>query len=342
MVDRVPVMVWTARPDTTLDYLNSTCVQFTGLPIEKLLDNGWLDVVHPDDVDGCMRIYAPAFEARTPFAIEYRVRGPDGAYRWILDSAVPNLGVDGAFVGYIGRAVDITERRNAEDRIRVSRMSLEEKHREVQQLAGQQITAHEDERRHLALELHDDLTQRLARLAIDVGRLEQREGEDRATLTAVRSELVRLSEDVHALSYRLHPSVLDDLGLVEALKAEGDRAARHGALRVDVDARVIPETLSPEASLCLFRVAQEALGNIARHARANAVTVRLSPNGKHVQLMVTDDGAGFDAARPRKLASLGLASMRERVRLLHGELNIDSAPGRGTTVTARVPVQNVS
>jgi signal transduction histidine kinase len=156
-------------------------------------------------------------------------------------------------------------------------------------------------------------------------------------LRALREELVRLSEDVHALSYRLHPSVLDDLGLAEALKAECDRVARHGALRVDVDVRGVPEKLAMDASLCLFRVAQEALNNAMRHASANAVTILLTPSGKGLQLAVSDNGSGFDPDGSRQHASLGLASMRERVRLVRGELNIESTPGRGTTVVAWVP-----
>ena len=149
--------------------------------------------------------------------------------------------------------------------------------------------------------------------------------------------LVRVSEDVHALSYRLHPSVLDDLGLVEALKAECDRVARHGELRVGVEASGVPDALSGESSLCLFRVAQEALSNAVRHASASTVTVLLSPRGKGLQLAVSDNGSGFDPGRQRERVSLGLASMRERVRLLHGELDIESTPGRGTTVIAWVP-----
>ena len=201
-------------------------------------------------------------------------------------------------------------------------------------LSGRLLTAQEDERRRLARELHDDLTQRLARLAIDAGRLERSAG---AGASAMRQDLVRLSEDVHALSYRLHPSVLDDLGLVEALRAECDRVARHGDLRVDVEARGVPEAVPAETSLCLFRVAQEALSNAARHGSATAVTVLLSPRGQGLQLAVSDNGSGFDPERSRERASLGLASMRERVRLLRGELDIESTPGRGTTVVAWVP-----
>ena len=193
-------------------------------------------------------------------------------------------------------------------------------------LSGRLITAHEDERRHLARELHDDLTQRLARLAIDAARM-----------PGMHKDLVRLSEDVHALSYRLHPALLDDLGLVEALRAECDRVGRDGALRVEVDASGVPDELPDETSLCLFRVAQEALSNVARHAHASAVTVLLSSRRRGLQLAVSDNGSGFDPARTSDHASLGFAGMRERVRLLRGELDIESTPGRGTTVVAWVP-----
>lgn len=205
-------------------------------------------------------------------------------------------------------------------------------------LTGRLLTAHEDERRRLARELHDDLTQRLARLAIDAGQIE-RNGLSAAVGTArsLREELVRLSEDVHALSYRLHPSVLDDLGLVEALRAECDRVSRHGGMRIDFVAQGVPNTLPGVTSLCLFRVAQEALSNAIRHAGAHAVKVALGASGAGLRLAVSDDGAGFDPARRNGHASLGLASMRERVRLLEGELDIESAPGRGTTVLAWVP-----
>jgi signal transduction histidine kinase len=255
----------------------------------------------------------------------------------MLDSAVPRYEPDGSFAGYIGCVIDITERRNAENVVRESRDALEVSHLEIHQLAGRLITAHEDERRRLARELHDDLTQRLARLAIDAGRMESAAGAPEGVRT-LREDLVHLSEDVHALSYRLHPSVLDDLGLVEALKTECDRVARGGELRVDVKASAVPALLSAEASLCLFRVAQEALSNTVRHARASAVTVLLSSRSMSgLQLAVSDNGSGFDPARPRDHASLGLVSMRERVRLLQGELDIESTPGRGTTVLAWVP-----
>ena len=335
-IDRAPVMLWTARADTTLDYLNHNCVEFSGLPIEKLLNEGWLDAVHPEDRNHIVGTYTPAIGARQPFVIEYRVRHADGTYRWLLGSGVPKYAADGSFAGYVGCDVDITERKNAEDVIRESAAALEVSHREIQELAGSLLTAHEDERRHLARELHDDLTQRLARLAIDAGRMESRAGAPEG-LRQLREALVHLSEDVHALSYRLHPSVLDDLGLVDAIKTECDRVARHGELRVDIETSAVPAALRAETSLCLFRVAQEALSNAAHHAHASAVMVTLSSRSAGLQLAVSDNGSGFDPQRSRDHASLGLASMRERVRLLHGEFDIESTLGHGTTVVAWVP-----
>ncbi len=201
-------------------------------------------------------------------------------------------------------------------------------------MSGRLLTAHEDERRRLARELHDDLTQRLARLAVEAGRLERTAGADAA---AMRKDLAHLSEDVHAMSYRLHPSVLDDLGLVEALRAECDRVEHSGDVRVEVEAHGVPKAVPSETSLCLFRIAQEALSNATRHGRASAVTVLLTLRDHGLQLAVADNGSGFDPAQSRERASLGLASMRERVRLLRGALDIESTPGRGTTVIAWVP-----
>ena len=114
IVEQTPAMVWTMRPNSTLDFLNRTCMTFSGLPIEKLLDDGWLDSVHPDDRDRCVGIYVPAVEARRPFLVEYRMRHADGSYRWLLATGVPRYDADGSFSGYIGCDVDITERKNAE------------------------------------------------------------------------------------------------------------------------------------------------------------------------------------------------------------------------------------
>jgi signal transduction histidine kinase len=210
--------------------------------------------------------------------------------------------------------------------------------REAASLAGRLITAHEDERRRLARDLHDDLTQRLARLAIDAGKIERSapvSNHDESG-RSMREELVRLSEDVHALSYRLHPSLLDDLGLVDALNAECDGFSRRESIPVEFKTRDVPRDVRPDTALCLFRVAQESLRNVARHAGASAVEVSLRKVDGGLEMAVRDNGTGFDSAQDHARPSLGLASMKERVHLLGGELDIDSEPGHGTTVVAWV------
>ena len=229
------------------------------------------------------------------------------------------------------------------DLLRAARLANELQAKETE-LSGRLIHAQEEERARLARELHDDVSQRLARLAIDAGSAERGPPGPALTETMreIRKGLVRLSEDVHALSYRLHPALLEDLGLVAALRAECDRFARQESIPTDVKLRDMPATVPPDVALCLFRVTQEALRNVARHAKAHTVEVSLLGFDGGLQLAVRDDGVGFDPALQRKRPSLGLASMRERVRFLGGELSIESQSGGGATILAWVPLKGES
>lgn len=150
---------------------------------------------------------------------------------------------------------------------------------------------------------------------------------------------MRLSEDVHSLAYQLHPSVLQELGLAEALRAECERRLRQVGLDLSTKLDPLPAAVGKDAALCLFRVAQEALNNVARHAGARSASVTLRRMDDGVLLAVRDDGVGFEPEHPRERMQLGLVSMRERVRLVNGTLDIESTPGQGTTIVAWVPVQ---
>jgi len=211
---------------------------------------------------------------------------------------------------------------------------------EVRALSRRLLTAFEDERRWLARELHDDLAQRLARLAIDAARLERGDSTmpGGVNLGAMRAEIVSMSSDVHALSRRLHPSLLDNLGLEEALRAEAERFSDAESIAVGLRLEELQKKPSPDAALCLYRVAQEALRNVARHARADRVEISLRTTNGGCELEVRDNGVGFDPVKPRSGPSLGLASMRERAHLVGGRLAIRSVPQHGTAVAAWVPV----
>lgn len=262
------------------------------------------------------------------FELEYRLV-TDGEAHWVSSRGQVELGPDGKPVRMRGVTIDVTGRHRAEDAAR--------------DLAGRLIHVHEDERSRLARELHDDVTQRLAVLAIDAGRVERhaKATPDGAAMHDIREGLVRLSEDVHSLSYRLHPSILEDLGLADALQAECDRFAKLERIPVDLETSGIPEQLPPAVALCLFRVTQEALRNIGRHAEASQVHVSIRRMGDKLKVSVKDDGKGFDPGRQQVAPSLGFASMRQRVGLLGGKLRVESSPDQGTTIFAWVLLQKV-
>jgi signal transduction histidine kinase len=154
----------------------------------------------------------------------------------------------------------------------------------------------------------------------------------------VHEQLIQLSEDMHSLSRQLHPSILDDLGLAEALRSECASFSRREGIAVAYCPEDVPPTVPKDIALCVYRVAQEALRNVAKHAAVNETRVVLVGTGPELVLRVEDDGAGFDTGAVRWEPALGLSSMEERVRLVRGRLAITSAPGRGTTVEVRVPL----
>jgi signal transduction histidine kinase len=226
----------------------------------------------------------------------------------------------------------------------VNRAKLRAAEAQIRDFSRRLMRVQEDGRARLARELHDDVTQRLARLAIDVGMVESGVSSVSSAdlMRTLREELVGLSEDVHSLAYRLHPSVLEDLGLGEALKAEAERLSRQKSVSTEVTLGDVPAVIPRDLALGLFRIAQEALRNVGRHASANSVEVSLSGVDGGLQLAVRDDGSGFAPDAPGGPAGLGLTSMRERVLLLEGRFEVKSAPGRGTTVSAWVPLREES
>ena len=343
-LDRAPGMVWTARPDTTLDYVNRFCAEFTGLPIEKLLDEGWLSAVHPDDRDRAASIYAPAVEARRPFLVEYRMRRADGPYRWVLATGVPMYGPEGGFAGYVGIDIDVTDGKNAEERTRESRAALEVSHREIQQLAGRLIESQDAERARVARDLHDDVSQQLAGLSIAFSALkhlmkEQQVGEELVEDVRVLHErTITLAQSVRHLSHDLHPTVLRHAGLVAALTSHCAEIERSHGIAVTCVAEGEFASIAPATALCLYRIAQEGLRNVIAHAGASRAEVRLLRTDEHAELTIADDGKGFDVARSLKRGKgLGLVSINERVRVAGGTANMESEPKNGTRLRVLLP-----
>ncbi len=585
MADGAPVMVWTAGPDMMCDFFNRRCLEFTGRRMEELLGNGWLECVHPEDADRCVATYVPAFDARSPFRMEYRLRRADGAYRWVLDSGAPRHGPDGGFAGYIGSALDITDRRDWEDALRESQQRLtlataagavgiwdwnfatnelfvdpglksllgfddreitsrpddwgsrvhsedlpaaaalvqacldgrsdvyEIEHRmlhkdgsvkwflsrgsavraadgtlhriigtkvditerkraaeqlrlaieaapagmitvdgkgaivmvnaqverlfgydreelinepvqlliprfdnehaegrarllqddppleregdglygvrkdggevpieiginpfdtpegelvlmsvvdiadrkrvetenrdlvgQLHHLAGSLIAAQDAERARIARDLHDVVSQQLAALSISLSGLRRRLGgglrekDLQADVASLQQRTVAIADSVRELSHDLHPDVLRHTGLAEALSSHCDGISREQAIDVACTAEGDFESIDPETAQCLYRIAQEALHNVVKHAGARHVGVRLLRTTDETELAIADDGKGFDIAGTRKSRKgLGLVSITERVRLAGGTLSIVTERNKGTQIRVRLP-----
>ena len=214
---------------------------------------------------------------------------------------------------------------------------------ELKFMTGKLIQIQEEERRRIARDLHDDFNQRLAALSVDLAIIQRTLGASPEPilqqLAAIRGQVVQLSNDLHDLAYKLHPSLLEHVGLEIALRDYVAQFTKQTGLFVNCIAREVPGTLPPEIATALFRVMQESLQNVFKHAQATAVTVRLSGSSKGIGVSVRDNGKGFEVESqftPR--AGIGLVSMQERANLLGGFFRIRSCSEHGTRVCAWIPL----
>lgn len=241
--------------------------------------------------------------------------------------------------------MDITERKRAEEELKESEEALRKSQKYLQKLAGRLISAQEEELRRLSRELHDDLTQRLAVLAIEAGKLELELNKKTDAcpeifrkISEMKEQLVTVSEDVHNISRQLHPTILDDLGLVRAIESKCAMLMKQGDIEIAFTKADVPPLIPKDAALCLYRIVQEGLRNIIRHSHARDAEIFLKGTDGSICLTIRDAGIGFDPAEVRQQPGLGLASMRERVGLLGGEFSITSQPGKGTVINVCMSV----
>ena len=231
--------------------------------------------------------------------------------------------------------VQRARRRRAELRGDALVAELRVSHDRIHQLAGHLITAQEAERTRIARELHDDVNQKIASLAIGLSRVRRHiadGGEAANDLSGLQERTATLADEVRHISHRLHSSVLQHAGLVAALDSACREFAIDHGIEVDVETRGDVDAVDYEIALCLYRVAQEALRNAARHAQARTVRVSVARDAHSICLQVADDGRGFDPRAARMERGLGLVSLEERARLVHGTLEVESNPGDGTIV----------
>jgi signal transduction histidine kinase len=233
-------------------------------------------------------------------------------------------------------------RKRADEALSAKEQLLRQAKNGLRQLNTKLLVSQEEERSRIAREMHDDWTQRLALLGIDAAKLENQLGTQTDALPlvrAMRERLVSLAENVHELSRQLHPSIIQDLGLAEALRSECASFTRREKITVDYLAENLPANLPNDIALCIYRVAQESLRNVAKHAAVSKVSLKLVATGRELRLHVSDEGVGFQTDNGSSQPGIGLSSMEERVHLINGSFVIKSELGRGTTVEVRVPLE---
>ncbi len=326
VADTAPVMIWMSGLDKKPTYFNQLWLDFTGLS-ETDLRNGLAGITHPEDYPKCHDIYCRAFDQRQPFRKECRLRRHDGQYRWMLDIGVPRFHEDGSFAGYIGSCIDVTDHKLAEE-------ALSDMTRKL-------VAAQEKERTRIARELHDDINQRLAMLAVELEQVQNDPSEIQQRVSELRKQTTEISSDVQALSHDLHSSHLEYLGAVAAMKNWCKEFGERQGMQIDCR-QDVRSTLPQEIGLCLFRVLQEALHNAAKHSGVKRIEVQLHDESDEIHVTIRDFGKGFDVEAAVQGRGLGLTSMKERIRLVNGTIEIQSKPMGGTTVHVRVPLRSES
>lgn len=340
LVAEGPAVVYTCRPsgDFAATYVSGNVTTLVGHAAEAFVEDPdfWLGHVHPDHVER-VRADRQRLPENGRQDLEYRFRDADGCWRWLHDERRVVRDARGEPVEIVGAWLDITDRKAAEDAAR-------EAGERLRALSARLLAVQEEERRHLARELHDEVGQALTAVKMTLQGLRRHPGKQPPAQRIDEGiELVdRVLRAVRDLSLDLRPMLLDDLGLAPALRWYLKRVGQRATLAVDLVCEPEEPAVPAEVATTCFRLVQEALTNIVRHARARHVQVNLEQAGEELRLRVRDDGAGFDVAATRRRAqggaSLGLIGMEERVRLAGGRLEVDSAPDAGTEIRAWLPL----
>lgn len=314
---------WDA-PDTFMWASEKWKAIFGYAPGEDIRYDALIERIHPEDRETVERALAEAFNDRGTVFVEHRLLLPDGTVRWISTSGRLERTADNDRLRMLGVSIDVTDRKETEEAAR--------------EVSGKLITAQEDERRRIARDLHDDLNQRLALLSVEADLLGHMNNEPpaQALIADIASRVQDLSSEVHKLSYQLHPAKLDQLGLVSATRSFCQEVSKQRRLPVEFVHDDIPRELDRDVALCLYRIIQEGLQNVVKHSRATQVRVELRQRERHLVLVVSDNGRGFDATAIGDQQGLGLVGMRERVRLVHGQISFHAVPGRGTRIEVSI------
>ncbi len=323
-----PIMVWMCGADKVCTYFNQSWLDFTGRTLAQEKEDGWTRNIHPEDLKGYAGISEEAFKTRHSFQAQFRLRRYDGEYRWILSSAMPRFHRDHSFAGYIGAALDVTEHKQAEALLSKATQTL--------------IQSQEEERSWISKELLG-YAEQLTLFSIDIDRFEEGPPlsvpEFRQKIGEARQKIEDLIFEIQKLSQSLYSSKLRYLGLETAARHFCAEFSQRSNVAIDFESEQIPESVSQQVSVCLFRVLQELLLHLAKYPHSEAIRILLKSAFDQLQLIL-HTGVSLDPGT-LKSSGLGLIISNERLKLVRGELLIE-IQDRNTTIRASVPLKEDS
>jgi PAS domain S-box-containing protein len=335
LLDVIPQQIWSGPADGTLDYCNERWRSYVGLGLRELQGEGWQSMLHPDDRERVLKAWHESVANGTPYEQEERHQGVDGTYRWFLARGLPMRDAEGRIVRWYGTNTDIEDRKRAEE--------------ELRRLSGQLLRLQDEERRRIARELHDSTGQDLVALATTLSQLRASIPSSGRKLRKLASQGQALADkcirEVRTLSYLLHPPMLDEAGLEDAIRHYASGFTQRTGIEVELETSPRFGRMTPDVEVALFRVVQESLTNIQRHSGSPLAKIRIDRDPGKITLEISDKGSGISGNQRRRNGKLsfglgvGIPSMHERVKLIGGQLDIESSSS-GTTVRATVPVDD--
>lgn len=309
-------------------YVSEHAVEMLGYPVAAWYEPGFLmSHLHSADLQWVPAAYQKQTRVTNHFDLTFRLRANDGRLVWVqnLISVSPQSDGTAKLHGFM---IDISERKRTEEALK--------------DLGGRLIAAQEEERRRVARELHDDFNQRLAVLSIELEQLGNKIQKPlglRRSVERLQTQAHELAAEIHRLSYRLHPAKLDHLGLAAAINSLCAELNETEKMKVEFFQTGFPDAVEKDITLCVFRIAQESLRNCVKHSQADSVRVVLTRTRNAIRLLVSDNGCGFITNSDSMEKGLGFISMKERLHLVGGKINVYSKPLRGTRIEVSVPLK---
>jgi PAS domain S-box-containing protein len=339
IIDTISVMAWSVRPDGVVDFLNQRWIDYAGLSLEEYTADP-ARIIHPEDVPRVMEKWAAQMALGHGYDDEMRLRRADGEYRWFLVRTEPLRDESGKVVKWYGVSTDIERRKQAEEELRATSEQL-------RALSTRMQSAKEEEATRIAREIHDELGGTLTSLRWDLEEVGDRlsESADSSQLTSLRKKIAAMTtltettvDSVRRLVSELRPMALDELGLPEAIEWQARQFETRTGIAVSYECSLENVGLNTEQSTAVFRILQEALTNILRHAQATKVAIAVKQEAREVLLTIEDNGRGIAESEKSDVHSLGLLGMRERAHLIGAEIEVSGKEGKGTLVVLRVPL----